>query len=213
MSQDNQITLRGYLTAEPRLYQKTPTATPVTEIRVGSTPRRLNRETGEWQDAPTSYFTVKCWRRLAINAASSLHKGETVIIRGRFYTNTWVDSQQQTRTTLEIEADSLGHDLAYGWSHFLRGVRQQPRDEAGGDGGELARQDTGLAGEVNGDGAYAGALEPDTADATEATEVPEATEVADADGDLGDLEAGLATSEAGLPESLAGLPEPEAVPF
>jgi len=208
MSQDNQITLRGYLTAEPRLYQKTPTATPVTEIRVGSTPRRLNRETGEWQDAPTSYFTVKCWRRLAINAASSLHKGETVIIRGRFYMNTWVDSQQQTRTTLEIEADSLGHDLTYGWSHFLRGVRQQPRDEAAGDSGELARQDTGLAGEVNGDGAYQGAFGSDTADSTELMEVTEATEVTDTDG-LGDL----AASEAGLPESLAGLPEPEPVPF
>ena len=202
MSQDNQITLRGYLTAEPRLYQKTPTATPVTEIRVGSTPRRLNRETGEWQDAPTSYFTVKCWRRLAINAASSLHKGETVIIRGRFYTNTWVDSQQQTRTTLEIEADSLGHDLAYGWSHFLRGVRQQSRDEAGGDGGELARQDTGLAGEVNGDGAYAGALESDTADATEATGVPEAMEAADADGGLGDL-AAVRGGPAGVPRRAA----------
>ncbi len=101
---------------------------------MGSTPRRLNRETGEWQDAPTSYYTVKCWRRLAINAASSLHKGDMVVIRGRFYMNTWVDSQQRTRTTLEIEADSLGHDLAYGWSHFLRGVASAVRaTTAGGD--------------------------------------------------------------------------------
>ena len=69
MSQDNHITLRGYLTAEPTLHQKTAAATPVTEIRVGCTPRRLNRETGEWYDAPTSYYRVKCWRRLAINAA------------------------------------------------------------------------------------------------------------------------------------------------
>ena len=237
MSQDNQITLRGYLTAEPRLYQKTATAIPVTEIRVGSTPRRLNRETGEWQDAPTSYYTVKCWRRLAINAASSLHKGETVIIRGRFYTNTWVDSQQQTRTTLEIEADSLGHDLAYGWSHFLRGVRQQQRHAAGGehgDGGEIARQDTGLAGEASGDGEYQGAFGTDTADAagavdmteisevsetnetSEVTEVTEASAVNEAiDGDDGfrDLTAGLAASGAGQPDSVAGLTEPEAVPF
>src|SRR5215467_2502613 len=93
MSQDNQITLRGYLTAEPKLYQKTATAVPVTEIRVGSTPRRLNRETGEWQELPTSYYRVKCWRRLAINAASSLKKGDTVIVRGHFYTRTWIDSQ------------------------------------------------------------------------------------------------------------------------
>jgi single-strand DNA-binding protein len=215
MSQDNQITLRGYLTQEPKLYQRTAEAIPLTEIRVGSTPRRLNRETGEWQEAPASYYTVKCWRRLAINAASSLHKGDTVIIRGRFYTNTWVDSQQQTRTTLEIEADSLGHDLAYGWSHFLRGVRQQPRDNAGGDGGEMVRQDTGLTGEVNGR-EYPGGFGADTADAAEASGLSEAAETfaaANGDGGLGDLEGGLVASEAGLPDSFAGLPEPEAVPF
>ena len=163
---------------------------------MGSTPRRLNRETGEWQESAASYYTVKCWRRLAINAASSLHKGDTVIIRGRFYTNTWIDSQQQTRTSLEIEADSLGHDLAYGWSHFLRGVRQQPRDNGGGDGGELARQETS-----------------DTAEAYEISEAADAFDTPGGDGGLGDLEAGLAASEAGLPDSLAGLAEPEAVPF
>jgi len=143
MSQENQITLRGYLTAEPKLYQKTATAIPVTEIRVGSTPRRLNRETGEWENLPTSYYRIKCWRRLAINAVSSLHKGDQVIVRGRFYMNHWVDSQQRPRATLEIEADSLGHDLTYGWSHFLRGTRPSG-SRADVDTGETARQDTEL---------------------------------------------------------------------
>jgi single-strand DNA-binding protein len=216
MSQDNQITLRGYLTQEPRLYQRTPEAVPVTEIRVGSTPRRLNRETGEWQEAPASYYTVKCWRRLAINAASSLHKGDTVIIRGRFYTNTWVDSQQQTRTKLEIEADSLGHDLAYGWSHFLRGVRQQSRDNAGADGGETARQDTGLADEVKDEGEYQSAFgtgATDAGDSDDAVEETGAFDATDADGGLGDPASSLAASEADLTNSRLGLPEAEAVAF
>jgi single-strand DNA-binding protein len=121
-----------------------------------------------------------------------------VIIRGRFYTNTWIDNQQQTRTSLEIEADSLGHDLAYGWSHFLRGVRQPSRDNGGGDGdgGELARQETS-----------------DTAEAFETSEAADAFDTPGGDGGLGDLEAGLAASEAGLPDSLERLAEPEAVPF
>jgi single-strand DNA-binding protein len=147
MSQDNHITLRGYLCAEPILHQKTSAATPVTEIRVGSTPRRLNRETGEWHDAPASYYTVKCWRRLAINAASSLHKGDMVVVRGRFYMNQWVDSQQRHQSRLEIEADSLGHDLAYGWSHYLRGTRSQSERAEGVNAGEMARQDIGPADE------------------------------------------------------------------
>ncbi|HEY0936392.1 MAG TPA: single-stranded DNA-binding protein [Trebonia sp.] len=146
MSQDNQITLRGYLTAEPKFVQTPNMADPVTEIRVGSTPRRLNRATGEWEDTQTSYFTVKCWRRLAINAVGSLHKGDSVVVRGRFYTRQWVDNLQQTQTRLEIEADSLGHDLAYGWSHFLRGTRPQAGSQAGVNAGEAARQDLGPSG-------------------------------------------------------------------
>jgi len=145
MSQDNHITLRGYLCAEPILHQKTSAATPITEIRVGSTPRRLNRETGEWYDAPASYYTVKCWRRLAINVASSLHKGDMVVVRGRFYMNSWVDRQQRHQSRIEIEADSLGHDLAYGWSHFLRGTRSHSDRADGVNAGELARQDVGSA--------------------------------------------------------------------
>ena len=165
MSQDNQITLRGFVTAEPKFRQTVQTATPVAEIRVGSTPRRLNRETGEWQDAPTSYFTVKCWRRLAINAVSSLHKGDRVVIRGHFYMSNWTDNQQRPRQTLEIEADSLGHDLAYGWSHFLRGTRPSAdRSDAGA--GELARQDVASADLDDNDDEFSPVMDADESEET-----------------------------------------------
>ena len=203
MSQDNQITLRGYLTAEPKLHQKTQAATPVTEIRVGSSPRRLNRETGEWQEAAASYYTVKCWRRLAINAASSLHKGDMVVIRGRFYMNRWVDKEQRPRATLEIEADSVGHDLAYGWSHFLRGSRPQGERADGVNEGEMARQDTGPAGP--GDEYPAGDA---LADAPPMPPMPSITDGDEAD----DLEPGGIRAAFGLAAD-ADLLEPEAVPF
>ena len=237
MSQDNQITLRGYLTAEPKLHQKTPAATPVTEIRVGSTPRRVNRETGEWQDAPTSYYTIKCWRRLAINAVSSLHKGDMVVVRGRFYMNHWVDSQQRPRATLEIEADSLGHDLAYGWSHFLRGTRPQPGSADGVNAGEMARQDIGSSDADDRDAEYFAGGDPgdrsglgeqaeaafapgDEADPGHArfagdplavTPVTSATSITGNDG-IDGLEPGDFLAVSGLTDD-AALPEPEAVPF
>ncbi len=154
MSQENQITLRGFITAEPKFRQTANMSAPVTEIRVGSTPRRLNRETGEWQDLPTSYFTVKCWRRLAVNAVGSLHKGDMVVIRGRFTARHWVDNQQRPRTTIEIEADSLGHDLAYGWSHFLRATQAPPASQAGLNAGEVARQDLAASGADGDDSQY-----------------------------------------------------------
>ena len=141
MSQDNQITVRGYVTAEPKFWQTTPTQTPIAEIRVGSTPRRLNRATGEWLDGDTSYYTVKCWRRLAVNVASCLRKGDMVIVRGKVVMRTWTDDQQRSRIQVQVEADSVGHDLSFGWSHFNRGV-QAPRNTAQGlADGEMSRQD------------------------------------------------------------------------
>jgi single-strand DNA-binding protein len=147
MSQVGYLTLTGYVTAEPRLWHTARTKTPVASVRVGSTPRRLNRATGEWQDGETSYFTVKCWRRLAENVHGSLRKGDMIIVRGKLSTRTWVDDQQRTRTEMQVEADSVGHDLAFGWSRFNRGVQVAPHVRQGIDEGEAARQ--GVASEAD----------------------------------------------------------------
>jgi len=141
MSQDDQITVRGFVTAEPRLWPRTAERPPVATIRVGSTRRKLNRETGEWQDGETSYYTVKCWRRLAENVHGSLRKGDMVFVRGRVVTRNWVDDQQRVRTEVLIEADSVGHDLAFGWSHFNRGLHTPPSVVAGIAQGEAIRQE------------------------------------------------------------------------
>jgi len=140
MSQDNTITVRGYVTAEPKMWQRTPEQVPVATIRVGSTPRKLNRETGEWQDGETSYYSVKCWRRLAENVHGSLRKGDMVIVRGKVSTRSWLDDQQRVRMEVEIEADSVGHDLAFGWSRFNRGLHTPPSVREGLANGEAIRQ-------------------------------------------------------------------------
>ena len=121
MSQENTISLRGFVTAEPKFWQKSPTQTPLAEIRLGHTPRRLNQATGEWEDGETSYYTVKCWRRLAVNVKGCLRKGDMILVRGKVVMRTWVDDQQRNRVQMQVEADAVGHDLAFGWSHFNRG--------------------------------------------------------------------------------------------
>jgi single-strand DNA-binding protein len=121
MSQENTISLRGFVTAEPKFWQSSPTQTPLAEIRMGHTPRRLNRATGEWEDGETSYYTIKCWRRLAVNVKGCLRKGDMILVRGKVVMRTWVDDQQRNRVQMQVEADAVGHDLAFGWSHFNRG--------------------------------------------------------------------------------------------
>ena len=143
MSQFGIVTLTGYVAAEPKLWHTKQTKTPVTHVRIGSTPRRMDRDTGEWQDGQTSYFTVNCWRKLALNVRASLHKGDAVIVRGKLRTRVWLEDGKP-RTEVEIDADSIGHDLSAGWANFLREGRPRlPEEEAAeaaeatadGDGG------------------------------------------------------------------------------
>ena len=152
MSQDNTITVRGYVTAEPKMWQRTPEQSPVATIRVGSTPRKLNRETGEWQDGETSYYSVKCWRKLAENVHGSLRKGDMVIVRGKVFTRSWLDDQQRVRMEVQIEADSVGHDLAFGWSRFNRGVHTPPSVLEGLANGEAVRHGMAPDPDLPGDG-------------------------------------------------------------
>jgi single-strand DNA-binding protein len=92
-------------------------------MRVGSTLRKIDRETGEWRDGETSYFTVKCWRSLAGNAATCLRKGQPVVISGKLRTSRFEDRTGRMRSEVEVEADTVGFDLKRGVAHFMRNPR------------------------------------------------------------------------------------------
>jgi single-strand DNA-binding protein len=173
MSQENTISLRGFVTAEPKFWQNAPNQTPLAEIRLGHTPRRLNRSTGEWEDGETSYYTIKCWRRLAVNVKGSLRKGDMILVRGKVVMRTWVDDQQRNRTQMQVEADSVGHDLSFGWSHFNRGDQSPWNSTRRQADGEAARQDPDVyedadesdaLGTLENTGPRDGAYAPDSAD-------------------------------------------------
>ena len=82
MINDASIDLAGFVVSEPS-FKRLATGTSTAKLRVAYTERRLNRETGEWGDGPTSFVTVLCWRALADNVAMCLRKGEPVLVRGR----------------------------------------------------------------------------------------------------------------------------------
>jgi single-strand DNA-binding protein len=118
-----QVSLTGYVATQPVVRTVTSGASNVT-MRVGWTPRRQDRVTGEWTDGNTSYVTVICWRKLATNAAVCLRKGDPVIVKGRLSVRTYEDRQGMQRTAVEVEAATVGHDLSRGVAEFHR-IRPQ----------------------------------------------------------------------------------------
>jgi single-strand DNA-binding protein len=129
MSQGAFVTLVGYVAQEPSI-RTTKTGKVVTELRVGIAPRYLDRATGEWRDAESSYFSVSCWERLAHHVRASMHKGEPVLVRGKFKTSTFEDKDGRPRTETKITADVVGHDLSRGVANYIRQRSKQQAADA-----------------------------------------------------------------------------------
>lgn len=96
----------------------------VATFRMASTTRRINRETGRWEDLDTSFLTVACWRSLADHVVESVSKGDPVVVVGRLRVREYVDQQGRSAIHVEVEAASVGHDLGRGRSKFER-VRRE----------------------------------------------------------------------------------------
>jgi single-strand DNA-binding protein len=137
MSQGAYVTLVGFVAQDPNI-RTTATGKQLTKVRVGTTPRHRNDESGQWRDGETSYFDVKCWNRLAEHARLSLRKGEPVIVKGKFRISTFEDKDGHTRNSVEITADTLGHDLSRGVATYSRMQSRRPEAEADRSRGEFA---------------------------------------------------------------------------
>jgi single-strand DNA-binding protein len=117
---DTNIVVIGNVLTAPEWRRTASSNTLVANFRVASTARRLDRETGRWVDGNHLRVRVNCWRRLAEGVASSVTVGDPVIVTGRLYTRDWTDNEGTLRTTYEMEAVSVGHDLSRGRAKFFR---------------------------------------------------------------------------------------------
>lgn len=117
---DTYVTVVGNVLHEPEWRRTANTGALVTTFRLASTARRMDRETGKWVDGNSLRVRVVCWRTLASNVASSVTRGDPLIVTGRLYTRDWKDSNGANRLQYELEAVAVGHDLTRGRAVFER---------------------------------------------------------------------------------------------
>jgi single-strand DNA-binding protein len=114
------LSVTGLVATTPR-HLVTQDGLPITSFRLASSQRRFDRNQNKWIDGETNWFTVTAFRQLAINSSSSINKGDRVAVNGKLRVRDW-DNGERAGTSVEIEADSMGHDLGWGNSVFTRTV-------------------------------------------------------------------------------------------
>ena len=120
------VTIVGRVATDPTQAQ-TGGGVPVTNFRLASTHRRFDAATQEWTDSGTNWFSVAAFRSLGENAKASLRTGDSVIVTGRLKIRNW-ESNGKHGTSVDIDADSIGHDLRWGTTAY----RPQSRPAAAG---------------------------------------------------------------------------------
>ena len=125
---DSTITVRGWLGADVQL--RAAAGVPVASFRLACTPRRFNRRTETWSDGLTQWYTVSAWRGLADNCATSLRRGDPVVVHGRLESRTYVNANGVEVLSLEIDALHVGHDLSRGTTVFTRAPRSESETPA-----------------------------------------------------------------------------------
>ena len=123
----DQLTLTGLIATTPR-HIVTSEGLAITSFRLASQQRWFDRKVGRWSDGETNWYTVTAFRDLAVNASQSLRKGDRVVTVGRLKVRDW-SNDDRSGTSVEIEADSLGHDLYWGVTDYTKVARTILEDD------------------------------------------------------------------------------------
>ena len=119
MSRQLDLVVQGSLGTNP-VVSRTSSGRLFCYFRVATAPSFRVEEV--WRDGPTIWFTAKAWGYLADDVAHSLHKGDPVVLVGRFSQDTWENDRGQQLTNV-LTVSCGGPDLTWGESRFMRVAR------------------------------------------------------------------------------------------
>jgi single-strand DNA-binding protein len=145
MAGDTTITVVGNLTDDPEL-RFTPSGAAVAKFRIASTPRFMDKASGQWKDGEPLFLACNIWREAAEHVAESLNRGSRVIVTGRLRQRSYETREGEKRTVIELEVDEIGPSLRYATAKVQKAVR------SGGGGGGFGASGGGGGGQQGGGG-------------------------------------------------------------
>jgi single-strand DNA-binding protein len=139
------VTVIGTLVADPEL-RFTPAGAAVVNFTIAANSRRLNKDSGEWEDGDATFLRCNLWRDAAENVAESLTKGARVLATGALKQRDYETREGEKRTVMELEVDEVGPSLR--WARAV--VTKTKGGNGGGGGNSRSSSSGGNAGNTRG---------------------------------------------------------------
>lgn len=120
MAVTTQLVISGNLTRDPER-RDTSTGKVFTTVSIAQTPRRMNPDTGKWEDAETVYIRGTAWGNLADHIAHSLRKGDKILAVGTLRSSTWNNKEGVEQKSLELSIEDAGPSLIFANARPVKG--------------------------------------------------------------------------------------------
>ena len=127
MAGETQTTMIGNLATDPEL-RFTPQGVAMVKFAVASTPRYLDKLSGQWKDGEPLFLNCTAWRDLAEHIAESLAKGNRVIVTGRLRQSRWENEEGEKRSAYGLEVDEIGPSLRWATATVQKMTRAKAGD-------------------------------------------------------------------------------------
>lgn len=134
MANETTVTVVGNVTADPEV-RFTSTGLAVANFTMASTPRTVDRHSGEWKDGDALFLRCTVWREPAEHVAESLTRGMRVVVTGRLRQRSFETEEGEKRTVIELDVDEVGPSLRYATAKVIKASR----DGAAGGRSALGR--------------------------------------------------------------------------
>jgi single-strand DNA-binding protein len=112
MSTKIPVTIKGNLTADPE-HGTSDDGTEYARFSVAVNDRRLNEQTGQWEDGDTVFHRVVAFNEQARHVTDSLRKGNQVLVNGDLRFRNYTDKDGNAREGRDIIADTVAASLQF----------------------------------------------------------------------------------------------------
>lgn len=123
------VTVEGRAVADPEL-RFTPQGLALASLRIVASDRKLNEQSGKWEDTRTLWLKVSCWRTLAENVAETVRKGDLVMCVGKLQTEEW-EKDGEKRSMITMTAFTVAPSLQF--ASFSRNASERTSGGAAAD--------------------------------------------------------------------------------
>lgn len=120
---DNTITISGNITRDPQL-KFLGSGQASIQMGVAVNRRWQNRQTQDWEEK-VSFFDVVAYGPMAENVASSIARGDRVVVTGRLEQRSYETAAGEKRQAFEINADEIAPSLKFATATVARTPRAE----------------------------------------------------------------------------------------